>query len=88
MLCIDVKSGKTMKEHFVHQGEIFKLTLTHDYTMLMTASRDGFVKLLNPETFEEIRKFTYGKKPVRDLAISPLFDDPEQQKFHMIAAGG
>lgn len=55
--------------------------------MLMTCSKDGNAKLLHPETFEEIRNFAY-RKPVRGVAISPLFDDHEHQKFHMIAAGG
>lgn len=55
--------------------------------MLMTCSRDGTAKLLHPETFEEIRNFVY-KKPVRGIAISPLFDDPDHQKFHLVCAGG
>ena len=55
--------------------------------MLMTCSRDGNAKLIHPETFEEIRNFPFGK-PVRSVAISPLFDDDQHQKFHMIGAGG
>ena len=88
VICIDVASGKSLKEKIVHKSEIFRLTITHDYTMLMTCSRDGNVKLLHPETFEEVRIFNYGNKPARGVAISPLFDDEEHQKFHMIAAGG
>lgn len=72
---IDTASGKLIKEKTVHMNEIFKLHITHDYTMLMTCSRDGYVKLLHPETFEEVRKYQYGKKPCRGVAISPLFDD-------------
>ena len=75
VICIDVGSGKVLKEKTVHMAFIFTLTITHDFTMLMTASRDGYVKLLHPETFEEVRKYQYGKKPVRGVAISPLFDD-------------
>lgn len=54
---IDTASGKLIKEKTVHMNEIFKLHITHDYTMLMTCSRDGYVKLLHPETFEEVRKY-------------------------------
>ena len=88
VFCFDAASGKELKNKEIHNNEIFRLTITHDYTMLMTCSRDGNAKLLHPETFEEIRTFAYGKKPVRGVAISPLFDDEEHQKFHMIAAGG
>ena len=56
---------------------IYSLVMTYDFTMLMTASRDGYVKLLHPETFDEVRKYQYGKKPVRGVAISPLFDDEQ-----------
>ena len=62
--------------------------LTHDYTMLFTASKDGTSKLLNPETFEEIRTFTFGANPCRAVAVSPLFDDQDIQKFHCCIAGG
>ena len=87
MFCIDVQSGKTIKEKWAHKHEIFKLHITHDFTMLVTCSKDGTAKLQHPETFEEIRSFDF-KKPVRGVAISPLFDDPEQQKFHLICVGG
>lgn len=87
LFCKDVQSGKTIKEKYPHKSDIFRLHITHDFTMLMTASRDGTAKLLHPETFEEIRNFTY-KKPVRGVAVSPLFDDSEHQKFHIICAGG
>ena len=52
---IDVGSGTTLKDSQIHQYEIYKLTMSHDYTMLFTGSRDGTSKLLHPETFEEIR---------------------------------
>ena len=76
VLQIDVASGKIVKEKQVHKSEIFRLHISHDFAMLMSCSRDGTAKLLHPETFEEVRNFSY-KKPVRGVAISPLFDDPE-----------
>lgn len=55
--------------------------------MLMTGSRDGYAKLVHPETFKTIREFHYGK-PCRSATISPLFDSQKHQKFHVICAGG
>lgn len=74
LMTVDVSSGKCLKDAQVHKYEIFKIFLTHDYTMLFTASRDGSAKLLHPETFEEIRVFRYDK-PCRTVTCSPLFDD-------------
>lgn len=57
----------------MHKGEIMSLNLTYDYTMLVTGSKDGYAKLLHPETFKIVREFHYGK-PCRSAVISPLFD--------------
>jgi WD40 repeat protein len=73
----DVSSGNLINEKHLHTDEIFQLFISHDFTMLVTSSREGTSKLLNPETFEEIRVFKYGPKPCRGAAISPLFDDRE-----------
>ena len=62
--------------------------MSHDYTMLFTASRDGTSRLLHPETFEEIRQYQFGKRPCRTVAISPLHDSTEWQKFHILIGGG
>jgi len=41
----------------VHRDSIIKLTVTRDFTMLFTCSKDTTCKLLNPKTFDEIREF-------------------------------
>lgn len=56
--------------------------------MLVTCSREGTAKILNPETLEEVRSFKYGDKPCRGATISPLFDDRNHQKFHIAVCGG
>jgi len=38
-------------EKSIHAGEIYSLTLTYDYTMLVSSAKDGTAKLLHPETF-------------------------------------
>ena len=71
---IDVGSGTTLKDSQIHQYEIYQLTMSHDYTLLFTGSRDGTSKLLHPETFEEIRQYSFGNRPCRTVAVSPLHD--------------
>jgi translation initiation factor 3 subunit I len=80
--------GSMTKEKQVHKEEIYQLHLTHDFTMLVTCSKDGHAKVLHPETLEEVRVFKYGEKPCRDATISPLFDDRNHQKFHIAVVGG
>ena len=48
--------------------------MSHDHTMLFTASRDTTSKLLHPETFEEIRSYNFNDKICRAVSVSPLFD--------------
>lgn len=84
---IDVSSGVTLKDEQIHPTIIYELKMSHDYTMLFTASRDGTSRLLHPETFETIREFNFGKY-CRSVAISPLHDSQDFQKFHIILAGG
>jgi len=69
----DLSSGKTIVEEDVHTNEIFSFTVTYDHTMLITCSKDGSAKLLNPRTLECVRNFKFAK-PCRAAAISPLFD--------------
>ena len=85
---IDTASGTPLKDTQIHESEIYGLTMSHDFTMLFTACRTGHSKLLHPETFEEVREYNYGGKPCRTVAVSPLHDSHEYQKFHMIMGGG
>ena len=85
---IDVGSGTCLKDVQIHQYEIYQLTMSHDFTMLFTGSRDGTSKLLHPETFEEIRQYSFGNRPCRTVAVSPLHDSTEWQKFHILMGGG
>lgn len=71
----------------MHMGEIFQIQISHDFTMLVSSSNDGTCKLLDPSSLREVRTFSFGK-PCRSSAVSPLFDDPDHQKFHILAAGG
>jgi hypothetical protein len=83
----DLTQGKYILEEDVHKLEIFSFTVTYDHTMLITCSKDGFAKLLHPRTLEVIREFAF-VKPCRAACISPLFDSTDNQKFHVLLAGG
>jgi hypothetical protein len=60
----------------VHRQEIFSISITKDFTMLLTCSRDGTCKLLHPETFDEIRSFQFDF-PCRSCSVSPLYESTE-----------
>ena len=47
----DTQNGKLIQASDVHRHEIFTITITRDFTMLFTCSRDGTCKLLHRDTF-------------------------------------
>jgi hypothetical protein len=69
----DWEKDKVVAQADVHKSEIFSFTVTYDHTMLITCSRDGYAKLLNPKTLVPARIFEFNK-PCRSASISPLFD--------------
>lgn len=83
----DVVNMSLIKAQDVHKNEIFTITITKDFTMLFTSSRDGTCKLLHPDTFDEIRSFQFDF-PCRNAQVSPLYDSEENQKFHLMLCGG
>ena len=87
VLFYDLDKNRFENEEQVHKDEIFSLSLTHDFSMMTTSSRDGTAKLLNPKDLSTVRQFIYGK-PCRTSSVSPLFDDPNHQKFHILCGGG
>jgi len=72
----DVDGSKSITTKDVHRHEIFTITMTKDFCMLFTSSRDGTCKLLHPDTFEEIRSYDF-EFPCRNAAISPLYEAEE-----------
>ena len=83
----DWENDKLVLSADIHKSEIFSFNVTYDHTMLITCSRDGTAKLLNPRTLEQIRVFDF-VKPCRAAIICPLFDHPDHQKFHVMLGGG
>lgn len=87
LLRYDLDEETVIMRRDVNKHEIFSMTLTRDFTMLFTSSRDGTCKLVHPETFDEIRSFNF-KFPCRNAAVSPLYEEEENQKFHLLLCGG
>jgi translation initiation factor 3 subunit I len=87
LLRYDVEESQVIDAKDVHRHEIFTITITRDFTMLFTCSRDGTCKLLNPETLDEIRSYEF-TFPCRNATISPLYDAEDNQKFHVLLCGG
>ena len=57
MFLYDLETEKYVVQEDVHKDDIISFNLTYDHTMLITCSRDGTAKLLNPRTFEVVRTF-------------------------------
>ena len=87
LLRYDLEGDSLVLRRDVNKNEIFSITWTRDFTMLFTCSRDGSCKLLHPATFDEIRSFNF-KFPCRNAAINPLYEEPDNQKFHLLLCGG
>ena len=87
LLRYDIEDESVIKAGDVHRKEIFTMTFSRDFTMLFTCSRDGTCKLLNKDTFEEVRSYQF-TFPCRNAAVSPLFEADENQKFHVFLCGG
>lgn len=83
----DLDNSKISLIRDVQRDEIFTISITEDFTMLFSCSRDGTCKLLHPTTFDEIRSFSF-TFPCRNAAISPLYSADENQKFHVLLCGG
>jgi len=82
---LDDSKDNTIRD--IHKDAILSLTITDDFTMLFTCSRDTTCKLLHPKTFDEIRQFEFNYI-CRDAAVNPLYTADENQKFHVLLCGG
>ena len=76
MIIYDLENDKEVISADAHKSEIFSFTVTYDHTMMITCSRDGTAKLLNPRTLQQVRVFAFNK-PCRTASVSPLFDNHE-----------
>ena len=78
-------NGKVLSSAKVHD-EINAFSIASDYSMILTAGRDGG-RLLDLETLEEIRSFKQ-EFPMNAAAISPMTKEKNKPKYHAIIGGG
>ena len=50
IVVFNLEHGQLIEEKAIHAGDIYSLTITNDYTMLVSSGKDGSAKLLHPET--------------------------------------
>lgn len=82
----NIKIGKILNQEQIHEGEINAFSLAKDFSVLLTAAKDGG-KLVDPKTLKQIRVFKQ-EFPMYSSAISPLFVDKNAPKFHGLIGGG
>lgn len=70
-----------------HGGPIKSIQFNFDRTLMVTASRDRTVKLWETQEYQTLKTYT-SNRPFNDAAISPLYRDEANPKYHVIAGGG
>jgi len=84
---VDTKTGEILLSAQPHVGQITSLSFSPDFSMLITASRDCFAKILEPDTLKEKRTFN-AQRPLNSGVISSLMLDEDNPKYHCLVAGG
>ncbi|CAD7929263.1 unnamed protein product [Amoebophrya sp. A25] len=83
----DISHKALIKVVDAHQQPIKSLQFNDNRTLMLTASRDKTVKLWETQEYGCLKKYT-SNRPFNDAVISPLYQDPVNPKFQIIAGGG
>ena len=88
----DSSNGKEIMNKKIHDAEITDIDISKYEEILLTASKDGQSKVLDPDNFDVIQTF-FPQNPTRNInscRISPLMsiDDEEEKRYHAFIAGG
>lgn len=83
----DIMNANLIKVVDAHQQPIKSLQFNENRTLMLTASRDKTVKLWETQEYSRLKTFE-SNRPFNDAVISPLYNDPQNPKFHVIAGGG
>lgn len=70
-----------------HEAPITGIQFNVDRTLMVTSSRDRSVKLWETEKYSCVKQYQ-SNRPFNDAAISPLYKDELNPKFHILAGGG
>lgn len=79
----DMRTGKELDCASDHTKQINDMQLSHDGTMLITASKDTTARLYDLETLEQLKMYKTDR-PVNSAAITPLVDSYP----HVVLGGG
>ena len=88
----DYESEKLLLQKKIHDNIIMDMDISPKEELIITASKDGKAKVLNPDTFD-IMSELFPQNPVRNInacIFNPLIssDDEKVVKYHAFIAGG
>jgi translation initiation factor 3 subunit I len=82
-------SGKQLHLISAHHGPCTSFNFSEDRMLMITSSKDHTAKLWALDEGEpELVKTYKTDRPVNDAAISPLYSDESQPKYHVLLGGG
>ena len=88
----DFSSGKLLLKEKIHDKMIMDIDISKKEELIITASKDGKSKVLDPDNFEVI-SVLFPQSPVRNInacRFSPLISEQDEKnvKYHAFIAGG
>jgi len=85
----DSTSGKQLHLVSAHHAPVTSMNFTEDRMLMITSSKDQHAKLWAMDEGEpELIKTYKTDRPLNDAAISPLYDNETQPKYHVLLGGG
>merc|ERR1712137_302219 len=70
-----------------HHSAITGLQFSPNMELMVTSSKDQKVKLWRTDTFDCIKSYE-ADRPLNDAAISPLYTDTQNSRYHILTGGG
>ena len=88
----EYESGNLLLQKQVHDKIIMDMDISPREELILTASKDGKAKVINPDTFDVMSEL-FPQNPVRNInacIFNPLIssDDEKVVKYHAFIAGG
>ena len=88
----EYESEKLLLKNKIHDNIIMDMDISPKEELILTASKDGKAKVINPDTFE-IMSELFPQNPVRNInacRFNPLIssEDEKKVKYHAFIAGG
>lgn len=77
-----LQTGKNVESKQLHKGNIMDMQLSKDGTHFITASTDMQAKLVDTETLEVMKTYSF-ERPCNSAAISPLNDHVRLPEHHL-----